>query len=141
MVAFSIGAGMAVSMYDAVTQVGGLLNFVLPDSSKIGSKKVSRFPYMFANTGIAAFLEALHDINVKTETLKVVIAGGAQILDQTADFNIGLKNYQAITSILSRENLSIHYEDIGGSTKRTLSLDIGSGSNIIQTAGQGEVKV
>jgi chemotaxis protein CheD len=128
-------------MYDAVTQVGGLLNFVLPDSSKIGSGRVSRYPYMFADTGILAFLEALNDIDVKTETLKVVIAGGAQILDQTDDFNIGLKNYRALTSILNRENLIIHYENIGGSSKRTLGLDIGSGCSIIQTAGQGEVKV
>lgn len=141
LVAFSIGSGIAVSMYDAVTKVGGLLNFVLPDSSEIGSERVNHFPYMFADTGIPAFLEALNDINVKTETLKVVIAGGAQILDQTADFNIGLKNYRAITSILSRKNIIIHYEDIGGSSKRALSLDIGSGCNMIQIAGQGEVKV
>ena len=141
LVAFSIGSGIAVSMYDAVTQVGGLLNFVLPDSLKIGSERVNRYPYMFADTGILAFLEALNDIDAKTETLKVVIAGGAQILDQTADFNIGLKNYRALTSILNRQNLRIHYEDIGGSSKRTLGLNIGSGCSIIQTAGQGEVKV
>lgn len=141
LVAFSIGSGIAVSIYDAVTRVGGLLNFVLPDSSQIGSGRENRYPYMFADTGIMAFLEALNDINAKTETLKVVIAGGAQILDQTADFNIGLKNYRALTSILSGKNLKIHYEDIGGSSKRSLSLDINSGCNIIQIAGQGEVKV
>ena len=141
LVAFSIGSGIAVSMYDAVTQVGGLLNFVLPDSSKIGSERVNRYPYMFADTGILAFLEALNDIDAKTETLKVVIAGGAQILDQTADFNIGLKNYRALTSILNHKNLRIHYEDIGGSSKRTLGLNIGSGCSIIKTAGQREVKV
>jgi len=141
LVAFSIGSGIAVSMYDTVTKVGGLLNFALPDSSKIGSERVNRYPYMFADTGILAFLEALNDINAKTETLKVVIAGGAQILGQTADFNIGLKNYRAITSILSRKNIIIHYEDIGGSSRRALSLDIGSGCNVIQIAGQGEVKI
>ena len=138
--AFSIGAGIAVSMYDPVTRVGGLLNFVLPDSSRIGSKRVSLFPYMFADTGIAAFLEALNDIDAKIETLKVVIAGAAQVLDQSTDFNIGLKNYRAVKSFLSHNNLKIHHEDIGGSAKRALSLDIGSGCSIIQIAGQGEVK-
>lgn len=141
LVAFSIGSGIAVSMYAAANRVGGVLNFVLPDSSKIGSERVSRFPFMFADTGIALFLEALNDIDVKTETLKVVIAGAAQVLDQTTDFNIGFKNYRAITSILSRENIIIHYEDIGGSSKRTLGLDIANGCSIIQTAGQGEVKI
>jgi chemotaxis protein CheD len=141
LVAFSIGSGIGVSMYDTVAKVGGVLNFVLPDSSKIWSERVNRLPYMFADTGILAFLEALNDIDVKTETLKVVIAGGAQILDQTSDFNIGLKNYQALISILSRKNLILHHKDIGGSQRRTLSLEIGSGCSIIQTVGQGEVRV
>ena len=141
LVAFSIGSGIGVSMYDTVAKVGGVLNFILPDSSKIGSERVNHFPYMFADTGIPAFLEALSDINAKIETLKVVIAGGAQILDQTSDFNIGLLNHRAITSILSRKNLIIHHEDIGGCSKRALSLNIGSGCSMIQIAGQGEVKV
>jgi chemotaxis protein CheD len=141
LVAFSIGSGIGVSMHDAVAKVGGLLNFVLPDSSKIWSERENRFPYMFADTGLLAFLEALNDVDAKTERLKVVIAGGAQILDQTSDFNIGLKNHQALISILSRKNLTIQHEDIGGSQRRTLCLDIDSGCSTIQTAGQGEVRV
>ena len=141
LVAFSIGSGIGVSMHDAVAKVGGLLNFVLPDSSKIWSERENRFPYMFADTGLLSFLEALNNVDAKTKRLKVVIAGGAQILDQTSDFNIGLKNHQALISILSRKNLTIQHEDIGGSQRRTLCLDIDSGCSTIQTAGQGEVRV
>ena len=141
LVAFSIGSGIGVSMYDAVTGVGALLNFVLPDSSTILPERAKRFPCMFADTGMRTVLDALNDIGVKTETMKVVIAGGAQILDQTSGFNIGLKNHHTITSILSRKNLIIHHEDIGGSSRRTLSLDISSGCSTIQTVGQGEENV
>ena len=141
LVAFSIGSGIGVSMHDAVAKVGGLLNFVLPDSSKIWSERENRFPYMFADTGLLSFLEALNNVDAKTKRLKVVIAGGAQILDQTSDFNIGLKNHQALISILFRKNLTIQHEDIGGSQRRTLCLDIDSGCSTIQTAGQGEVRV
>jgi hypothetical protein len=42
---------------------------------------------------------------------------------------------------LANNNLSIDHEDVGGIYRRTLSLDIGSGCNIIQTLGQGEVQV
>jgi chemotaxis receptor (MCP) glutamine deamidase CheD len=96
---------------------------------------------MFADTGMLALLAALNDIGANMATIKVVIAGGAQILDQTSEFDIGTKNHRAITSILSRKNLDIHHEAIGGISKRTLSLDIGSGCSIINTLGQGEVKV
>lgn len=141
LVAFSIGSGIGVSMYDAVTGVGAVLNFVLPDSATILPEKAAHLPCMFADTGMQTLLDALNDIGVKTETMKIVIAGGAHILDQPSGYNIGLKNHQAITSILSRKNLVLHHEDIGGSTRRTLSLDIRTGCSTIQTIGKGEANI
>ncbi|MGD2185342.1 MAG: chemotaxis protein CheD [Desulfobacterales bacterium] len=128
-------------MYDAVSGAGALLNFVLPDSSMILREKAKRFPCMFADTGMQTLLDALQDIGVKTETMKVVIAGGAKILDQAFSFNIGLKNHQAITSFLLRRNIIIHHEDVGGCVKRTLSLEISSGCSTIQIIGQGEANL
>lgn len=141
LVAFSIGSGIVVSIYDPVTGSGGMLSFVLPESSAMSPEKVERHPYMFADTGLAALLEGFLNIGAKTKNIKIVIAGGAQILDQKADFNIGLKNHQAVSAFFSNNNLNIHHEDIGGIARRTLSLDIGSGDNIIQTIGQGEVHI
>ena len=141
LVAFSIGSGIGVSMYDAVTGVGAVLNFILPDSATILAERAAHLPCMFADSGMQTLLDALSDIGVKTETMKIVIAGGAQILDQPTGFNIGLKNHQAILSILSRQNLILHHEEIGGCTRRTLSLDIRSGCSTIQTAGKGEASI
>lgn len=141
LVAFSIGSGIGVSMYDPVTGVGAVLNFVLPDSATIMPERAAHLPYMFADTGMETLLDALNDIGVKPESMKIVIAGGAHILDQPLGFNIGLKNHKAITSILSRRDLALHHEDIGGSTRRTLSLDIRTGCSTIQTAGKGEENI
>ena len=141
LVAFSIGSGIGVSMYDPVTGVGAVLNFVLPDSAKIQTDRAAHLPCMFADTGMQTLLDELNDIGVKIDTMKIVIAGGAHILDQPSEFNIGLKNHQAITSILSRQNLTLYHEDIGGSTRRTLSLDIRTGCSRIQTAGKGEANI
>jgi len=141
LVAFCIGSGIAVSMYDSAVKIGGLLNFILPDSSVVQPERAKRFPYMFADKGLMVLLEALTGVGATTDSIRVVIAGGAQILDQTSDFNMGLKNYGAVTSILSRENLVVHHEDIGGCFRRVMSLDIGSGCNLIKTLGRGEVKV
>ncbi len=141
LVAFSIGSGIVVSIYDPVTRIGGMLSLVLPESSTMPPEKAQRHPYMFADTGLPALLEAFLDMGAKTENVKIVIAGGAQIMDQKAEFNIGLKNHQAVSAFFLNKNLSIDHEDIGGISRRTLSLDIGSGCNIIQTIGQGEVQV
>jgi chemotaxis protein CheD len=141
LVAFSIGSGIVVSIYDPLTRTGGMLSFVLPASSTMSPEKAERHPYMFADTGLSALLESFPDIGTKTENIKIVIAGGAQIMDQKAEFNIGLKNYEAVTTFLMNNNLSIEHEDIGGISRRTLSLDIGSGCNIIQILGQREVQI
>jgi chemotaxis protein CheD len=141
LVAFSIGSGIVVSVYDPVTRTGGMLSFVLPESSAMPPEKVERHPYMFADTGLPAVLEAFRDTGAKTENIKIVIAGGAWIMDQKSEFNIGLKNHQAVTTFFINKNLSINHEEVGGICRRRLSLDISNGCNIIQTLGQGEVQV
>ena len=141
LVAFSIGSGIGVSIYDSKTKSGGLLNLVLPDSSMLSPSKARIQPYMFADTGLAALFDALHDLGAQKENFKVVLAGGAQIMDQTTEFNMGHKNHRAVTSILQAEHLTVRYADIGGFCLRTLRLDMGNGDTVIQTLGQTEVMV
>lgn len=141
LVAFSIGSGVAVSIHDPVIKAGGVLNFVLPDSLTMLPEKVKHYPYMFADTGLAAMLEAMLDIGAKPGNFKVVIAGGAQVMDQNGGFNIGLKNHQAATAFFMNKNLNIDHHAVGGISSRTLRLEIGSGYNMIQTHGQGEIQV
>jgi len=141
LVAFSIGSGIGMTIHDPVGGVGGVLNFILPDSTKANGTSPAKTPFMFADTGISAFLRALFDQGAKTENLKVVIAGGAHIMDQTGVFNIGQKNLDALKTNLGDHGIKIHHEAVGGSNSRTISLEIGSGKSIIKTLGEGEEKV
>ena len=141
LVAFSIGSGMGVTVHDPVGGVGGILNFMLPDSGRANGINPDRVPFMFADTGVPAFLAALVAQNAQPDRLKVVIAGGAHILDQTDAFNIGLKNITALKTCFDACKLKIHHENTGGSNSRTLSLEIGSGCSSIKIFGEGEEKV
>ena len=141
LVAFSIGSGIGITAHDPVGRVGGLLNFILPDSTHTDGTNPAKAPCMFADTGIAAFLKALLEQGAKAETLKVVVAGGAQIMDQTGGFNIGQKNLEALKTSLGRYDIKIHHEAVGGTNSRTISLEIGSGASIIRTFGEGEQKI
>ncbi len=141
LVSFFIGSWIGVTFHDPVSIVGGILNFILPDSAIFDAAKKKKHPFMFADTGIPAFLQALTDMGAKTDRMKVVIAGGAQVLDQTGVFNIGQKNYHATKSLFSANKISIHYEDIGGIQARTLSLNLGSGASFINLPSRGETKI
>jgi len=141
LVAFTIGSGIGMTIYDPISMVGGMLNFILPSSATIDSAKIKKYPLMFADTAIPAFLAALEEFGAKTDRMKIVIAGGAQVLDQTGVFNMGHHNYQATQLILSGYKLGIHHEDIGGIQSRTLKLNIGSGDSFIHFPGQREKKI
>ena len=141
LVAFSIGAGIGMSVHDPVGGLGGILNFILPDSSKGNGNNPSKSPFMFADTGIAALLKSLFEQGAKVENLKVVIAGAAHIMDQSGVFNIGQKNLEALKTNLGDHDVKIYHEAVGGIKSRTISLEIGSGRSIIKTLGEGEEKV
>ena len=141
LVAFSIGSGMGVAVHDPICGVGGILNFMLPDSGGSNGVGPVRVPFMFADTGIPAFLTALYAQDAQPDRLKVVIAGGAHILDRTDAFNIGLKNLEALKARFDEYKLKIHHENTGGSNSRTLSLEIRSGSSSIKIFSEGEQKV
>ena len=141
LVAFSIGSGIGISVYDPVSVVGGILNFILPDSTNLNPAKHEKYPFMFADTGITAFLKALIDSGADFGRMKVVIAGGAQVLDQSGVFNIGHQNYQAAKSIIGSNRLPIHHEDIGGNHSRTLRLEMSSGKSFINLPDQGETEI
>lgn len=141
LVAFSIGSGIGMTIFDPISNVGGLLNFMLPRSTTLDSAKSIKYPFMFADTGIPAFITALEAFEAQINRMKVVIAGGARVLDQTGVFNIGHHNYQATKLILSGYKLDIYYEDIGGNQSRTLKLNIGSGDSCIHYPDQRETKI
>jgi len=141
LVAFSIGAGIGITVFDPVSAVGGILNFILPDSTSVNGFDPEKIPLMFADTGVPFFINAIFEQGARPESMKVVIAGGAHIMDQTGAFNIGQKNFEALKICLAGYEIRTHHEDVGGTSSRTLSLEIGSGCSSIKVFGQGEVRV
>ena len=141
LVAFSIGSGIGLTIHDPISCVGGVLHFMLPDSTFANGIDPEKLPFMFADTGVPAFLKALGEEGIQSEKLKVVIAGGAQVPGQDGNFNIGQKNCEAIRCILANHDLKIHHENLGGTSSRHLSLSIADGCSIIKIFGQGEEKV
>ncbi|MFP4036903.1 MAG: chemotaxis protein CheD, partial [Desulfobacteraceae bacterium] len=52
LVTYSLGSCIGVAIHDAQAGVGGILHFMLPESS-LDPEKSKKKPYMFADTGIA----------------------------------------------------------------------------------------
>lgn len=140
LITYSLGSCIGVSIYDPVVRVGGLLHYMLPESD-IDAEKAKRNPFMFADTGIPALFKATYALGAKKQRMKVIIAGGAQVLDQKGFFNIGKRNHMALRKLFFKNNVMINHEDIGGNVNRTVRLEIKTGDTYIKTSGKGEVLI
>jgi len=140
LVTYSLGSCIGVAIYDSVARVGGLLHYMLPESS-LDTVKAKKNPYMFADTGIPSLFKAAYKLGAKKQRLKVILIGGSQILDQKGFFNIGKRNETAARKMFHKNNVIISYKDVGGVVNRTVKLAVNNGDTWIKVSGKGEKKI
>jgi len=134
LVTYSLGSCLGITIYDPVKKIGGLFHVMLPDST-IDSVKAAGVPFMFMDTGLPRLFHAAYNLGADRSRLSVKVAGGAQLLDERGVFNIGGRNFQALTDLIARNGLVIHSQDVGGMSSRTLRLDLANGNVTIKSPG------
>lgn len=140
LVTYSLGSCIGLVIYDPVVKVGGMLHYMLPDSTIDGDKARAN-PFMFADTGIPRLFRKSYALGAKKQRIRIFIAGGAEILDQKGFFNIGKRNYMALKKIFFRNNVLINKQEVGGNVNRTVRLELATGDIYVKTSGRKEEKV
>jgi chemotaxis protein CheD len=137
---YSLGSCIGLAIYDPVAKVGGLLHYMLPDSS-LDESKARKKPYMFGNTGIPVLFKETYKFGAKKNRLKIIVVGGSQILDQKGLFNIGKRNHTVLRKMFWKNNVMIDFEDVGGTVNRTLKLEIKTGQAWLKISGAEMKKI
>jgi chemotaxis protein CheD len=132
---YALGSCIGLAVHDPQAAVGGLLHFMLPDSS-IDPAGGRENPCKFADTGIPLLLAEVYRRGASKRRLVVAAAGAAQMMDPQNYFDIGRRNYQAVRRLLWKAGLLLHAEAIGGERSRTVRLEIGSGRFWSQEGGR-----
>ncbi|MFZ0450492.1 MAG: chemotaxis protein CheD [Desulfatiglandaceae bacterium] len=140
LITYSLGSCIGVSIYDPVAKVGGLLHYMLPDSN-LDKGKAQKNPYMFADTGIPNLFKAAYKLGAVKQRMKVIVVGGAQVLDQKGFFNIGKRNHMALRKIFWKNKVMIDYEEVGGNVNRTIKLQVQDGVSWLKVSGQQFIKI
>lgn len=133
LVTYALGSCIAVAVYDPVVKVGGLLHFMLPDSS-LDVQKAKKTPAMFADTGIPLLFKSCYKLGADKKRMRVKIAGGAKILDDDNYFRIGQKNLTALRKIFWKNNVLVDAEDTGKNYNRTVELHMLGGKVVVRNA-------
>jgi len=140
LVTYSLSSCIGLAIHDPVAQVGGMLHYMLPESSLDG-RKAKKNPYMFGDTGIPALFREAYKLGAKKNRLRVIVVGGAQILDQKGLFNIGKRNYTVLRKLFWKNNVMTDFEEVGGNVNRTLRLEIKTGQAWLKISGIGVKKI
>lgn len=133
-ITYALGSCIAVVVYDPRAKVGGMLHFMLAESS-IDKKKAMDNPAMFADTGIPLLFKSCYQLGAEKKRMIVKVAGGASILDDSNFFRIGQKNITAVRKIFWKNNVLITAEDTGKNFNRTVELHMADGRVIVRNAG------
>jgi len=133
LVTFALGSCIAVAIYDPLIKAGGLLHYMLPDST-LDPQKAQSQPGMFADTGIPLLFKSCYRLGGEKKRMIVKVAGGASILDDANFFRIGQKNITALRKIFWKNNVMIDAEDTGSNCNRTVRLSLANGKFSIRSS-------
>ena len=117
-----IGAGVGVAIYSASRKIGIGLHIMAP---KAGSLNPSN-PIMYANTAIPYAITLLEKSGAKPP-YSVAIAGGSNMLSKDKALAIGQKIADSVKAALNEAGFPVKLEKIGGTTIRSMILDIDGG--------------
>lgn len=123
---YALGSCLAILLYDWKSRTGGLLHVMLPDSSIDGARK-SANPFMYVDTGVPELMRLFETHSVAKQRMRCCVAGGANMMANSAQFEIGKRNYLATRKIFWRLGIFIDREDVGGTASRSVRLDLANG--------------
>lgn len=123
-----LGSCVAVTVFDSVRHLAGMVHVALPDSGLVKDSPMKK-PGYCADTGLDILFKSLAKLgcSLKPGLVQVKLVGGAAILDPNGTFNIGKRNVLAIKKLLWSRGLGPMAEEVGGSISRTVSIDVDSG--------------
>jgi chemotaxis protein CheD len=134
-VTYALGSCIGVTLYDPIAKVGGMLHFMLPDST-VSPEKATANPAMFGDLGIPLLFQKVTELGARRDRLVVCAAGGAEVLADDGHFRIGNRNRTILRKIFWKHNLLLSTEDTGGQHSRTMTLRLADGAIQLRVQGR-----
>ena len=131
-----LGSCIGLTLYDPVTKIGGMVHYMLPDSTQVrNNENIAKF----ADTGIDELLKKVVAAGASRQRLVAKIAGGAKMFETAGVSgigNIGARNAEAAKQILKQKGIRLIAEDTGLNYGRTVELHCETGDFYIKAVGR-----
>ena len=122
-----LGSCIGLVLYDPVTKVGGMVHYMLPDSTKVrNNSNIAKF----GDTGIRELLKRVVAAGASKPRLMFEVSGLSDV------GNIGARNAEAAKAILKELGIRLVAEDTGLNYGRTVELHCDTGEFYIKSVGK-----
>ena len=134
-----LGSCVGVTLYDPITQIGGMVHIMLSDSRNFALSNRENEVVMkgkYADTGIKELINQMVAAGACRTNLVAKMAGGAQMFEvkEGSDIlSIGDKNVESAKAVLAENNIRLIGEDTGADYGRTIELNLEDGSLTVRT--------
>jgi chemotaxis protein CheD len=139
-VLFTIGLGscVAVALYDAQQQVGGLAHAMLPNPSAGRHAPPGRF----ATTAVAELMQLLQAEGASPARMRARLAGGASMFRDVLEgdgLRLGRRNVEAAREALQAAGIPVDGEDVYGTYGRSVFLRTIDGRLLVTSVNHDNV--
>lgn len=133
-----LGSCIGLTLYDPVAKIGGLVHYMLPDSTKLkNNANIAKF----GDTGIKELHRLMIQAGANPRRLVAKIAGGAKMFEVSglsSVGNVGDRNAEQAKIELRELRIPLVAEDTGLNYGRTVVLDCENGDYIIKAVGRDQ---
>lgn len=138
LITYALGSCIGICLYDPQLKLAAMVHIMLPINMEAGRKNV----FKYADTGIRETLNQMIAKGASKTRLIAKIAGGAKMFEVNGGSlgNIGQRNSDSVHQVLRREGIRLQWEDVGGTTARTMEFDSATGTGIIHSYGKPEIR-
>ena len=133
-----LGSCIGLTLYDPVAKIGGLVHYMLPDSTKLkNNTNIAKF----GDTGIKELHRLMIQAGANPRRLVAKIAGGAKMFEVSglsSVGNVGDRNAEQAKIELRELRIPLVAEDTGLNYGRTVVFDCENGDYIIKAVGRDQ---
>ena len=131
-----LGSCIGLTLYDPVAKIGGLVHYMLPDSTKLkNNSNIAKF----GDTGIRELFKKMIEKGASPTRMVAKIAGGAKMFEVSglsSVGNVGERNAEEAKIILKELKVRLVAEDTGLNYGRTVVLNCENGEYLIKSVGK-----
>jgi len=141
LVALGLGSCIGLVLLDNARPIAGLVHIVLPDSNGDRESPVGKF----ADRAVPALIERMKSAGATVTRLEAILVGGAHMFSlgggSDSTLNIGKRNEVATRAALELARIPVRVTDTGGTTGRTVRVEVDSGRVLVKQPGAPEVEL